>query len=64
VDAYGRVYVGDRYGVTVFDADHQYKAFFITTEEMLCNDLAFDNEGHLYVLTDENTVEKYEVPKP
>jgi LSD1 subclass zinc finger protein len=64
VDDYGRIYVGDTNGVNVFNANNQYIGSFKLQSGRVCNSLAFDRENHLYVLTDENTVEKYEVPKP
>ncbi len=64
VDDYGRIYVGDTNGINVFSADNRYISSFKLKSGRVCNSLAFDRENYLYALTDENTVEKYEVPKP
>jgi|GEM_PF-2564728 len=64
VDDYGRIYVGDTNGVTVFDANSRNIGSFELKTGRTCKSLTFDRDNHLYVLTDENTVEKYEVPVP
>ena len=64
VDAYGRVFVSDWDIVTVFDANDQYLAWFRTANDMDVEDLAFDKDNILYVLTDEHTVEKFKVLAP
>ncbi len=64
VDSYGRIFVSDWDIVTVFDANDQYLDYFKITEDMNVQDLAFDENNYLYVLTDDYIVEKYEVPAP
>jgi len=64
VDSYGRIFVSDWDVITVFDANDQYLAEFKIVEDMNVQDLAFDKDNTLYVLTDDYTVEKYKVPDP
>lgn len=64
VDSYGRVFVSDWDVITVFDANDQYLADFKIVEDMNVQDLAFDKDNTLYVLTDDFTVETYKVPDP
>jgi sugar lactone lactonase YvrE len=64
VDSYGRVFVSDWDVITIFDANDQYLADFKIVEDMNVQDLAFDKDNTLYVLTDDYTVEKYKVPAP
>jgi LSD1 subclass zinc finger protein len=64
VDSYGRIFVSDWDIVMVFDANDQYLDYFKITEDMNVQDLAFDENDYLYILTDDYIVEKYEVPVP
>ncbi len=64
VDSYGRIFVSDWDIVMVFDANDQYLDYFKITEDMNVQDLAFDENDYLYVLTDDYIVEKYEIPAP
>jgi hypothetical protein len=63
VDGYGRVHVGDFYGVLVFDS----KGAYLNTVNM-SNGVAFgptyDDQNNLYIMTSQNQVQKFQIQKP
>ncbi len=63
VDGYGRVYIGDFYGVLVFDSNGTY----LNTVNMsngVAYGLTFDDQNDLYVMTSRNQVQKFQIQKP
>lgn len=60
LDDYGRVYVCDTDEVSVFDTKGRYIGSF--DPKGICRSMAFDRENHLYILTDNDTIDKYEIP--
>lgn len=61
VDGKGRVYVSDSKGVQVFSNDGRY--INVISVEYYAYGLAFDDQGKLYVTTNQNKVEKYSIPE-
>ncbi len=62
-DGYGRVYVGDFYGVLVFDSNGTYLNT-IDTSNGVAYGLTFDDQNNLYVMTSQNQIQKYQIQKP
>jgi len=61
VDGKGRIYVSDSKGVQVFSNDGRY--LNVISVEYYAYGLAFDDQGKLYVTTNQNKVEKYSIPE-
>jgi DNA-binding beta-propeller fold protein YncE/DNA-directed RNA polymerase subunit RPC12/RpoP len=60
-DGKGRIYVSDTKGVQVFSNDGRY--INVITVEYFAYGLAFDDQGKLYVTTNQKKVEKFSIPE-
>ena len=60
VDANSRVYVCTSEGISIFSTSNQYVGSFRPASGN-CEKMAFDNASHLYILTTENRVGKFEI---
>lgn len=63
VDRYGRVYIGDFFGVLVFDSNGAY----LNTVDMssgVAYGITFDDQNNLYIMTSQNQIQKYQIQKP
>jgi hypothetical protein len=63
VDGFGRVYIGDFYGVLVFDSNGTYLNT-VATSNGVAYGLTFDDQNNLYVITSQNQIQKYQIQKP
>lgn len=63
VDGYGRVYVGDFYGVLVFDSNGAYLNT-IDTNDGVAYGITFDGQNNLYIVTSQNKIQKFQIQKP
>ncbi len=63
VDGYGRVYVGDFYGVLVFDSDGTYLNT-VTMDSGVAYGITFDDQNNLYIMTSQNQIQKFQIQKP
>jgi hypothetical protein len=63
VDGYGRVYVSDFFGIKVFDSSGTFLSQ-IAMDQGVPFGMAFDDQNHLYLVTNQNHVMKYEVKVP
>jgi DNA-binding beta-propeller fold protein YncE len=61
VDGKGQVYISDSNGILVFSNDGRY--LHVIPVEFFAYGLAFDDQGKLYFTTNQNTIEKYSLPK-
>lgn len=64
VDSLDRVFISNFENILVFDGNFKYIDRFSTVDKLNVQSIAIDHENHLYALTDENTVEKFELPTP
>ena len=62
VDSAGRIFIGEFRGVLVFDEDFRFIDTLTNIEDFYLRALVVDGDNHLYLLTDENTVRKYQLP--
>ena len=60
-DGKGRIYVSDTKGVQVFSNDGRY--INVISVEYFAYGLAFDDQGKLYITTNQKKVEKYSIPE-
>jgi DNA-binding beta-propeller fold protein YncE len=60
-DGKGRIYVSDTKGVQVFSNDGRY--INVISVEYFAYGLAFDDQGKLYVTTNQKKVDKYSIPE-
>ncbi len=63
VDGYGRVYVGDFYGVLVFDSNGAYLNT-VTMDNGVAYGITFDDQNNLYIMTSQNQIQKFQIQKP
>jgi hypothetical protein len=63
VDGFGRIYIGDFYGVLVFDSNGTYLNT-VTLNNGVAYDLSFDDQNNLYIMTSQNQIQKYLIQKP
>jgi sugar lactone lactonase YvrE len=63
VDGYGRVFVSDFFGIKVFDSSGTY-INQIATDQGVPFGMAVDDQNHLYLVTNQNHVMKYDVQAP
>jgi sugar lactone lactonase YvrE len=63
VDGYGRVYVGDFFGVLVFDSNGAYLNT-VDISNGVAYGISFDDLNNLYIMTSQNQIQKYQVQKP
>jgi sugar lactone lactonase YvrE/predicted RNA-binding Zn-ribbon protein involved in translation (DUF1610 family) len=63
VDGYGRIYVSDFGDIQVFDADGTYSNRIGLNDGAVFG-MAFDDQNHLYVVTNQNHVMKFNVQAP
>jgi sugar lactone lactonase YvrE len=61
VDGKGNVYVSDFKGIQVFDNEGQY--IDVIDVQGFCFGMAFDDEGKLYITTNENKILKFAISK-
>jgi hypothetical protein len=61
VDGKGRIFVSDFQGVQVFSNDGRY--INVIKVDTFAYGLAFDDQGNLYLTTNQKKVEKYSVPQ-
>lgn len=63
VDGYGRIYVADFFAIQVFDADGTYLNQIAVNKGAVFG-MAFDDQNHLYLVTNQNQVMKYDIRPP
>jgi DNA-directed RNA polymerase subunit RPC12/RpoP len=63
VDGFGRIYIGDFYGVLVFDSNGTYLNT-VTMNNGVAYGLSFDDQNDLYIMTSQNQIQKYQIQKP
>jgi tripartite motif-containing protein 71 len=63
VDGYGRVYVGDSYGVYVFDSNGGYLNT-VDPSSGVAYGMTFDDQNSLYIATSQNQIEEFQIQKP
>jgi sugar lactone lactonase YvrE len=61
VDGKGRIFVSDSKGVQVFSNDGRY--INVIKVEYFAYHLTFDDQGKLYLSTNQNKAEKYNIPQ-
>lgn len=60
---YGRIYISDFLNVQVFDSSGTHRNS-IDIDQGAAFGLAFDDQNHLFVVTNQNVVTKYKVQPP
>jgi sugar lactone lactonase YvrE/DNA-directed RNA polymerase subunit RPC12/RpoP len=63
VDGYGRVFIGDFFGVLVFDSNGAYLNT-INMSSGVAYGITFDDLNNLYIMTSQNQIQKYQIQKP